>query len=138
MDGPAIPSIAQVADRCFEELAAHVEAGGQITVEHLSKLGLLLGRNWAKALSVVDGGDVECFEGEASGRRVFQVKGKSGVYLTFARTYCACQAHYYEVVCKAEAPYCKHQLAARLAVILQRCPVTVVPDATLAQFLLDA
>jgi hypothetical protein len=34
-----------------------------------------------------------------------QVRGKSGVYITFAKTYCSCQAHYYEVVCKSEAPY---------------------------------
>lgn len=34
-----------------------------------------------------------------------QVRGKSGVYLTFARSYCCCQAYYYEVVSKTEALY---------------------------------
>jgi hypothetical protein len=33
---------------------------------------------------------------------------------------------------------CKHQLAARLAHLLKRCPVTVVADAALAQHLLQA
>jgi hypothetical protein len=35
-------------------------------------------------------------------------------------------------------PQCKHQLAARLAYVLKRCPVTVVPDSAIAQFLLDS
>jgi hypothetical protein len=34
-----------------------------------------------------------------------QVHGKSGNYLTLPTSYCACQAHYYEVVSKSEAPY---------------------------------
>jgi hypothetical protein len=33
---------------------------------------------------------------------------------------------------------CKHQLAALLAFALKRCPVTVVPDSAIAQFLLDS
>lgn len=33
---------------------------------------------------------------------------------------------------------CKHQLAARLAYALKRCPVTVVLDTAIAQFLLDS
>ncbi|KAF6252332.1 hypothetical protein COO60DRAFT_1704350 [Scenedesmus sp. NREL 46B-D3] len=103
-----------------------------------ARLSLLLGRNWQKALQVVDQNEVECYIGENSRRHIFQVRGKSGVYITFAKTYCSCQAHYYEVVCKSEAPYCKHQLAARLAFALKRCPVTVVPDSAIAQFLLDS
>ena len=66
------------------------------------------------------------------------MQGKSGTYLTLASSCCSCQAHYYEVVCKADAPFCKHQLAARLALILKRCPVTLVPDAALAEHLLQA
>jgi hypothetical protein len=42
---------------------------------------------------------------------ILQVRGKSGVYITFAKTYCSCQAHYYEVVCKSEAPYVSLSLA---------------------------
>lgn len=34
-----------------------------------------------------------------------QVHGKSGQHLTLSKSFCSCQAHYYEVVCKAEAPY---------------------------------
>lgn len=132
------PSITQVADQCFEELTTHIENQGQLTIEQMSKMSLLLGRNWQKALQVVDQNEVECYIGESSRRHIFQVRGKSGVYITFAKTYCSCQAHYYEVVCKSEAPYCKHQLAARLTLALKRCPVTVVPDTAIAQFLLDS
>lgn len=34
-----------------------------------------------------------------------QVHGKSGQYLTLVKSYCSCQAHYYEVVAKGEALY---------------------------------
>lgn len=37
------------------------------------RLSLLLGRNFQKALQVVDQNEVECFQGQTSGRRVFQV-----------------------------------------------------------------
>ncbi|KIZ00744.1 hypothetical protein MNEG_7216 [Monoraphidium neglectum] len=93
------------------------------------QLSLLLGRNWSKALQLVDQGAVHCFQGDASGRRVFQVHGKSGQHMTLPRHYCSCQAHHFE---------CKHQLAARLAWILKACPVTPVDDGILANMLLEA
>ncbi len=48
---------------------------------------------------------MHCFQGEGSGRRVFQVHGKSSQHTALPRHYCSCQAHHYEVVCKSEAPY---------------------------------
>lgn len=42
-------------------------------VEHLAKLGLLLGKNWPKALQVVDQGEVHCYQGQPSGRCIFEV-----------------------------------------------------------------
>eukprot|EP00879_Flechtneria_rotunda_P012810 GHRR01013376.1.p1 GENE.GHRR01013376.1~~GHRR01013376.1.p1 ORF type:complete len:136 (+),score=40.79 GHRR01013376.1:228-635(+) len=132
------PSIREIADKCFNDMASQMDKQGQVTVDQLARMALLLGKNWQKALQVVDQDEVQCFQAENSGRKVFQVQGKNGQYITFSRTYCSCQAHYYEVVCKAEAPYCKHQLAARLALILKRCPVAVVPDAAMAEFLLQA
>jgi predicted nucleic acid-binding Zn finger protein len=127
------------------------------------------------------------------------VHGKSGQYITLPRHYCSCQAHFYEVVGKADAPYvreqtkgvasgwlppqgvgsccmllqllqlhgihlqeilplplaglghaqarlcmllaalqCKHQLAARMAMLLGRCTVTSVEDATLATILMQS
>jgi hypothetical protein len=40
-------------------------------------MSLLLGRNWQKALQVVDQNEVECYIGENSRRHVFQVCGIS-------------------------------------------------------------
>lgn len=72
----------------------------------LAKLGLLLGRNWPKALQLVERGAVHCFRGASSGRTVFQVGGRSGAaHAVLPRHFCACQAHHYEVVVKGDAPY---------------------------------
>lgn len=51
-----------------------------------------------------------------------QVHGKSGNYLTLPTSYCACQAHYYEVVSKSEAPYVSAcQMAAEKLHFLAYC-----------------
>lgn len=71
----------------------------------LLKLGLLLGRNWPKALQLVERGAVHCFQGAPSGRRVFQVSGRAAAHTTLPRHYCTCQAHHYEVVVKGDTPY---------------------------------
>lgn len=39
----------------------------------IGRLNLLLGRNWVKAMQVVDQGAVQCFQAETSGRTIFQV-----------------------------------------------------------------
>ena len=46
-----------------------------VTDDHLAQLSLLLGKNWAKALQVLDQQSIQCFTGEMSGRQVFQVEG---------------------------------------------------------------
>jgi hypothetical protein len=52
----------------------HCPCHPAVPVEHLAKLGVLLGRNWQKAIAVVDANEVHCFEGEPSGRRIFEVQ----------------------------------------------------------------
>lgn len=42
-----------------------------------ARLSLLLGRNWQKALQVVDQNEVECYIGENSRRHIFQVGSSS-------------------------------------------------------------
>jgi hypothetical protein len=209
---------------------------------------VLVGKNWPKALQIVDEGGVKCFVAENSKRRVYQVRrggpaarclqraacrprlpamhataqpccqmlrppppiqpaaagpsrrtsaftppprhqaalqvqGKSGSdpYIVFPAHFCTCHFFHYEVVGKGEATHvswkpaarralppalaavrasvrvaswalpgprvllltppavpaqCKHQLAARMAQALQRCPDITVPDAALAAILL--
>jgi hypothetical protein len=45
-----------------------------VPVELLAKLGVLLGKNWQKALQVVDQNEVQCYQAEPSGRRIFEVR----------------------------------------------------------------
>lgn len=45
-----------------------------VPLETLSKLGVLLGKNWQKALQVVDQNEVQCYQAEPSGRRIFEVR----------------------------------------------------------------
>ena len=59
-------------------------------------------------------------------------------YIVLPPHYCACPAFHYEVLCRGEAPLCKHLLAARLAAALGRAPDIAVPDATLAAILVQA
>eukprot|EP00775_Hariotina_reticulata_P003683 gene3683-3943_t len=81
-----------------------------------SRLGLLLGKNWQKALQVLDKAEVQCYQAETSGRRVFKVPGTAGEeYVTMAKSYCSCQAHYYEVVTRSDAPYIRVYLRPDLA-----------------------
>lgn len=48
-----------------------------VPVEQLAKLGVLLGKNWQKALQVVDQREVQCYQGEPSGRRIFEVDSQT-------------------------------------------------------------
>lgn len=45
-----------------------------VPVEQLAKLGVLLGKNWQKALQVVDQNEVICYLAEPSGRKIFEVR----------------------------------------------------------------
>lgn len=69
------------------------------------RLSLLLGRNWARALQLVERGAVACYAGAATGRRAFEVAGRAARHTVLPRRYCSCQAHRYEVVSRGEAAY---------------------------------
>lgn len=133
-----IPSISRV----FESLLSQslgVEASG-INDAVLSSYNFLLDKNLPRALQIIDSGGVRCLQAEKSKRTVFQVRGKSASdnYLVFPEHYCSCQAFFYEVVGRSEAPYCKHQIAARLADRYNKCPVVIVPDQVLTEILLNS
>ncbi|KXZ41933.1 hypothetical protein GPECTOR_240g575 [Gonium pectorale] len=100
---------------------------------------MLFGKNFAKALEVVDGGGILCYEGEASGRRVYKVPGRrpSDQYIVFPTHYCSCQSFQFDVVGRGEAVCCKHQLAARLATVLQRVVTIRTSDISIAHMLLE-
>ncbi|KAL6752684.1 hypothetical protein V8C86DRAFT_2749718 [Haematococcus lacustris] len=133
----------RVGQACFqllEEASKSPTTSAERVDELLASLAHIYGRNFWKALEIVDQGLVACLQGEQSGRQIFQVQGKTAAdkYLVFPAHFCSCQAFFYEVVNKGEAVCCKHQLAARVSWSLQRCPVLVVSDVQLAQFLINA
>ncbi|GFR52481.1 hypothetical protein Agub_g15051 [Astrephomene gubernaculifera] len=100
---------------------------------------MLYGKNFAKALEVVDGGGIVCYVGEETGRKVYKVPGKrpADQYIVFPAHYCSCQSFLYDVVGRSEAVCCKHQLAARLATVLNRATVIQTSDVTVAHMLLE-
>ncbi|KAL3140207.1 hypothetical protein ABBQ38_004482 [Trebouxia sp. C0009 RCD-2024] len=135
-----IPSIASIYQHVVaaQPVAASLP-GPALTDSQLSSCNFLLDKNWGRALQIVDQGGVRCFEAQNSKRRVYQVQGKTPAdqYLVFPDHFCSCQAFFYEVVGRSEAPYCKHQIAARVADTCRRCPSTIVPDHVLTQILLE-
>ena len=128
----ALPSLTRLG----EEVLASIAAAGAASDEHLSALHFLFDKHLTKALQIVDQGGVFCFVGEPSGRRAWQVQGQaSEAYAVHPGHYCSCQAFFFDVISKAEASCCKHQLAARLAQALGRVRVTPVTDLVLAELL---
>ncbi|KAI3431608.1 hypothetical protein D9Q98_004657 [Chlorella vulgaris] len=120
------------------EILAAVAAAGSATDEQLSNLHFLYDSHFAKALQIVDQGGVWCFVGASSGRRVYQVQGHSNEhYVVHPAHYCSCQAFFFDVVSKAEAAACKHQLAARLADALNKTRVQTVSDIALGHLLAE-
>ncbi|GAB4814867.1 hypothetical protein N2152v2_001913 [Parachlorella kessleri] len=104
---------------------------------YVYSLNILFERHLSNALQLIDQGGVFCFVGERSGRRVYQVQGQRSNerYTVFPAHFCSCQSFHYDVVSKAEAVYCKHQLATRLAVCLGKARTTHVADTVLADVL---
>eukprot|EP01018_Ginkgo_biloba_P015522 Gb_39734 [translate_table: standard] len=89
--------------------------------EQLSILHFLYGKNFERAMQILDRGGVQLIVGEPSGRAVFQgvqVAGESknsDQYICFPEHHCTCYSFFYETVNKGEQLCCKHQLAARVA-----------------------
>ncbi|GIL55132.1 hypothetical protein Vafri_10745 [Volvox africanus] len=104
-----------------------------------ASLHMLYGKNFTKALEVVDNGGIMCFVGERTGRTLYKVPGRrpADQYLVFPAHFCSCQSFQFDVVGRSEAVCCKHQLAARLATVLNRLAVVKTCDIALARMLLE-
>lgn len=61
-----------------------------VPLEPLAKLGVLLGKNWQKALQVVDKKEVQCYQAEPSGRRLFEVSPTANSWASDAQRHPAC------------------------------------------------
>ncbi|GMN37843.1 hypothetical protein TIFTF001_007158 [Ficus carica] len=109
-----------------------------VTDDQLSILIFLFGKNFERAIRIVDQKGVKKISAEPSGRSIFQVVGESkrkDEYFCFPEHFCACYSFYYDIVSKAEQLCCKHQLAARLAASLRSCIEVEVSDEQLALLL---
>ncbi|XP_059065650.1 uncharacterized protein LOC131060550 isoform X5 [Cryptomeria japonica] len=81
-------------------------------------LHFLYGKNFERAMRILDQGGVKLIIGEPSNRSVFMVAGESknkDQYICFPEHHCTCYSFFYETVNKAEQLCCKHQLAAKMA-----------------------
>ena len=88
------------------------------------------------ALDLVDRMAVSLVRGEVGGREVVTVRGSGGLRYTLLRGshYCPCPSYQYKVVGRGDIT-CKHLLAVRLAVAMQRVNVETVPDSLVIQLI---
>eukprot|EP01024_Parvocaulis_polyphysoides_P016784 TRINITY_DN17456_c0_g1_i1.p1 TRINITY_DN17456_c0_g1~~TRINITY_DN17456_c0_g1_i1.p1 ORF type:complete len:152 (-),score=1.30 TRINITY_DN17456_c0_g1_i1:201-656(-) len=115
-----IPLISRVSETLFCEIS---ESGGVINDRQLLKLHFLHERNLSKALQILDSKGVTCFQAQPSGRRIYQVQSKSKSdknYLVYPDHFCGCYSFHFDVVQKQIAAFCKHQLAAKLAIVTNK------------------
>ena len=88
------------------------------------------------ALDLVDRMAVSLVRGEEGGREVVTVRGSGGMMYTLLRGshYCPCPSYQYKVVGRGDIT-CKHLLAVRLAMAMQRVNVETVPDSLVIQLI---
>jgi hypothetical protein len=68
------------------------------------RMSLLLGRNWQKALQVVDQNEVECYIGENSRRHIFQVGGGAAAGMQHFKQSCTSQVFSLSVAVDIKQP----------------------------------
>ncbi|GLI67401.1 hypothetical protein VaNZ11_011590 [Volvox africanus] len=100
-------SIAKAGDACFADLQNLIgqNPNSEIPDETLASLHMLYGKNFTKALEVVDNGGIMCFVGERTGRTLYKVPGRrpADQYLVFPAHFCSCQSFQFDVVGRSEA-----------------------------------
>ncbi len=130
-DGDDAPlSIESLVDAAF----ASIRASGELTDERLEELQYLLNGLLLRAVEIVEAGLVSCIVARPSGRVAYEVEGSALLpYLVLGHRYCSCPAFFSTCVLKGEAPYCKHQVAARLADALQCANVREMSDSEWAE-----
>ncbi|GMH39189.1 hypothetical protein BSKO_07087 [Bryopsis sp. KO-2023] len=126
-----------VVEAIFRQIESAPNPKPELTDDQLYCLEAILAGNFERSLELIDKGKIQCYVGKESGRRIFQVKGKSASYTVFPKHYCSCQSYFYSVFVRSDSTYCKHQLATRLADALGICPTSIVDDFTLARMLLQ-
>ena len=111
------------------ESVSTVEKNTSLPKELLLALHSVFGSVLSPALDLVDRGAVTLMRGEERGREVVTVRGSGGMRYTLlmGSHYCPCPSYQYRVVGRGDM-VCKHLLAVRLALAMQRNNVETVPD----------
>ena len=101
----------------------------EISKDLLLSLHSIFGSILVPALDLVDRMAVTLVRGEESGREVIIVRGSNGLKYTLLKNchYCPCPAYQYKVVGRGDIT-CKHLLAVRLAMAMQRINMETVED----------
>jgi predicted nucleic acid-binding Zn finger protein len=109
-----------------------------LSKELLLALYSIFGSLLSPALDLVDRMAVSLVRGEEGGREVVTVRGSGGLRYTLLRGshYCPCPSYQYKVVGRGDI-ICKHLLAVRLAMAMQRVNVETVPARQVMQLLED-
>lgn len=97
----------------LENICKEVQADGQITNVHRSKLSSMFGKRLEKALETLEERRVKKYVFQPSGRIVWIVVGKGREYLVMpAAEYCTCYDFYFQF---HQGHLCYHIIAQKLA-----------------------
>ena len=120
----------------ISQSVSSMDTTNTLSKELLLSLYSIFGSLLWPALDLVDRMAVSLVRGEEGGREVMTVRGTGGMRYTLLRGshYCPCPSYQYKVVGRGDIT-CKHLLAVRLAVAMQRVNVETVPDRQVIQLI---
>ena len=130
-DESAYMIVIRIADGIF----ADMQRDGAMSDDDMSALSFLFGSTFAKALPIVDAQSVSMILAAPSNRYIFTVSGSEPLPYHCTLHHCSCPAFHNAVVTDANAVYCKHQLAVRIAAATKTHKVKAVSDAELTALL---
>jgi predicted nucleic acid-binding Zn finger protein len=103
----------------FNQICKDIQAAGEMTAEHKTKLTQVFKGRFSAAYNVVKERKVIKYVFHPSDRVLYIVKGKTGDYLILpVAPYCSCPDFYFRVI-DHEIAFCYHLMAQKLAAILE-------------------
>lgn len=96
----------------------------------LLELNGLFGETLKQALDIVDRNKVKIYRDTSEGKELIEISSHQNiVYRLFPKVnYCSCKAFHQKVAKERQAFFCKHILAARLAIILGKITEEPISD----------
>ena len=102
-----------------------IKKTGAFNEDILLKLNEVFGQTLVSALELLDKGNVTEITSDGSGRKMYQVKGTSGIcYLIFPDIWrCSCPGWLHNTLINDESITCKHILASKLVEAFDKAKV---------------